>query len=201
MRALPLLLVMSGCASTTFLGSARTLPPGSVEILVAPAVATDLASQPFTAVAHARVGVSKRADLGLRAFTFGGYGEARFQLHRSEDGVGDGDFLLALRVGARRSYDLGTDGGYLAVPSAQLYLVGGFELTKRATLLLGQRLEIEALPSRAGVWAGFNLGLRLRLLPWLALLPEYSASVLIAPPSAAIRHEVALAVVFTIPGE
>lgn len=200
--ALALACFVSGCASTTFLGGARTLPPGRVEVVAAPVAGTLLpANYPISGVLHARMGLTDRLDVGLRAFPFGGYAEGRYQLHRSAPGDGDGDFLVALRLGGRRWYDLSTPEGFVALPSAQVFVVGGFELGSRAILLIGQHLELDANQSTARAGAGLNLGVRIRLTSWLALLPEYSASLTIAPASATIVHEAAVAVILTIPGE
>lgn len=195
MRAAPLVLLLTGCASAMGTGGARVLESGRQEVGMAVDLSLPAAklgpSEPVPAL-WPQVGFGYRRGLGADfemgarvwgfgfprvLFTFGGGADVRYGIVRAPN-LDEG---FDLTIGAGAAYHQINVGGaptHLAV--FQVPLLFGVNIGDRHQIYFGPRFEDHYFTGEdvVGVntaFAGFSLGFIWRALPWLEVRPEIVA--------------------------
>jgi hypothetical protein len=179
------LAALTGCPSISTMGTARTIPQGTTQVLVSGAYSSlqDFAisdGKPETVSVPsfelgARLGVNDWMDVGGKVYTAGAQVDAKFQLHRSQTPTRGFDLAISPAV-SFYPYSGGVYGwGQLAVPL-------GFNIGGGDQLVLSPRAAYLAFTAKDGsghaLYAGGSLGYAFRVgRGGLQLLPEVSVAV------------------------
>jgi hypothetical protein len=194
-RALVLLLLATGCASLLRPDSARTAPPGTNQLLVAPSIY--LGSREDANIANvdvmARRGVGSRVDLGLRGSIFFVGLDAKVQLWRASDPGRGVDVALSPSLGYGEDITwstLGREPTWAFQPGLALLVdvnLGGWQLLISPTVLYEHVSILPAGVLNVGGTIAFGrpdgpgLHFRPALAMWKAVDPRNAAGDFVGP--------------------